>query len=82
MKNFFSHIHRPAKLVFVIGWSAIIIMLAASTVLYIGAGELFDYYEAVDISEKLLAGVRPVCIAVCAGSLGLEYFARRKESTS
>ena len=55
-------------------------MLAVSTVLYIGAGDWFDYYRAVDISEKLLAGVRPVSVGVCVGSLCLEYSARRREN--
>lgn len=82
MKTIFSQIHRPAKRAFIIGWAVILLMLAVSTVLYIGAGNLFDYYRAVDISEKLLAGVRPVSIAVCVGSLALEYFSRHRENTT
>lgn len=81
MKKIFSQIHRPAKRAFVIGWIIVILMLAASTVLYIGAGDLFDYYIAVDISEKLLAWVRPACVAVCSGSVALEYHSIRREST-
>lgn len=79
MKKIFSQIHRPAKRAFIIGWLIIFIMLAASTVLYIGAGDLFDYYTAVDISEKLLAWVRPVAVAVCLSSVALEYFSKNKE---
>lgn len=82
MKKIFSQIHRPAKMTFVFGWIIIILMLGVSTLLYIGAGDLFDYYSAVDISEKLLAAVRPVTVAVCAGSLALEYSSKRRENTS
>ena len=81
MKKIFSQLHRPAKRAFVIGWIIVFGMLAASTVLYIGAGSRFDYYIAVDISEKLLAWVRPACIAACSCSLALEFFSKRKENT-
>ena len=80
MKKIFSQIHRPAKFAFIAGWVIVFAMLVASTVLYIGAGNVFDYYISVDVSEKLLAGVRPVCIAVCLTSLALEYFSRNKEN--
>ncbi len=73
VKKIFSQIHQPAKFAFIIGWIVVIAMLAASTVLYVGAGRAFEYYSAVDISEKLLSLVRPVCIAVCLSSLALEY---------
>ena len=78
MKKILSGIHRPARLAFVIGAAAVIIVLAVSTLLYIGAGRLFDYYSAVAVSEKLLAGVRPLSVGVCLGSLGLEYFSKQK----
>lgn len=81
MKKIFSQIHRPAKRAFIIGWIIVFAMLAASTVLYIGAGNLFDYYAAVDISEKLLAGVRPVVVGVCLGSLALEHYSKSKEKS-
>lgn len=81
MKKIFSQVHRPAKRAFVMGWIIVIVMLAASTILYIGAGDCFDYYAAVDISEKLLAWVRPACIAVCSCSLALEYRSLRSENT-
>lgn len=81
MKKIFSQIHRPAKSTFVIGWIIVFAMLAASTVLYIGAGNLFDYYIAVDVSEKLLAGVRPVAVSVCLSSVALEYFSKNKEKS-
>ncbi len=80
MKKILSQIHRPAKGVFIVGWIIVFIMLAVSTVLYIGAGNIFDYYISVDISEKLLALVRPVCIAVCLSSLALEYFSKHKSN--
>lgn len=79
MKKILSRIHRPARCVFIIGAVSVVIMLLASTLLYIGAGRLFDYYSAVEISEKLLAMSRPVSVGACAGSLGLEYFSKRKE---
>ena len=78
MKEVFSQIHRSSKTVLIIGWSIIVFMLAASTVLYIGAGNVFDYYSAVEVSEKLLASVRPVCLVVCASCLTIEYFIKKK----
>lgn len=82
MRNILSLIHRPAKRVLFAGAAVIFIMLIVSTVLYIGAGSLFDYYSAKDLSENLLAGVRPASVAVSLGSLGLEYSARKKENTA
>lgn len=82
MKKIFATVHRPARRAFVIGWLIIAVILAASTVLYIGAGTLFDYYSAVDISESLLAGVRPISIVVCISSIGLEYYSTQKKDSS
>lgn len=82
MRKILSLIHRPAKRALFIGTLIIFLMLIASTVLYIGAGVLFDYYSAVDLSENLLAGVRPASVAVSLGSLGLEYSSRKKENTA
>lgn len=78
MKNLFK-IHRNSKRLLVIGTASVIAMLIASTVFYLGAGRMFDYYTATDISEKLLAGVRPLSVTVCIGSLGTEYFFKRKD---
>lgn len=79
MKNHIK-IHRNSKRFLIIGTAAVIAMLLASTVLYLGAGRLFDYYSATDISEKLLASVRPLSLTVCLGSVGTEYFFKRKDS--
>lgn len=79
MKKIFFSLHRSSKAVLVIGAIALISVLCASTVLFVGAGRMFDYYPAVEISEKLLAGVRPMSVAVSAGSLSLEYFAKKKK---
>lgn len=80
MKNLFG-IHRSSKRLLIIGIASVAAMLTASTVLYLGAGRMFDYYTATDISEKLLAGVRPLSVGICVGSIGTEYFFRRKEDT-
>lgn len=80
MRKILSLIHRPAKRVLFIGALIIFFMLFVSTVLYIGAGVLFDYYSAVDLSESLLAGVRPASVAVSLGSLALEYTSRKREN--
>ncbi len=79
MKNTLK-IHPGAKRFLISGTATVILIILASTVLYIGAGRLFDYYVATDISEKLLAASRPVSVAVCAGSVGIEYFLKRKHS--
>ncbi len=78
MKEILKTIHRPAKFVLIIGWIITAVIIAASTVLYIGAGDIFEYFFAVDMSEKLLASARPVSMIVFAASTGIEYCSRRK----
>lgn len=80
MKNIFSSIHRSSKRALTAGWIAVFVLLAASTVLYVGAGRIFDYYSAVFISERLLETVRPVCILASVCPLAIEYFAVRKDN--
>ncbi len=82
MKKLLKGVHRRARRVFITGWLIVSAVLAASTVLYIGAGSLFDYYSAVEISEGLLASVRPISIAVCVSSLGIEYYLKQKKDSS
>ena len=82
MKEILKNVHRPAKYVFIIGWMIIAAIIAASTVLYIGAGEIFDYYSAVDMSEKLLTSARPVSVAVFAVSTGIEYYSKKKSDST
>lgn len=79
MKNSLK-IHRKSKLLLIAGTAAVVTVLLASALLYFGAGRSFDYFIATDISEKLLAGVRPLSVAVCIGSLGTEYFLIRKDN--
>ena len=78
MKNTLK-IHTGAKRFLITGTVTVLLIIIVSAVLYIGAGRLFDYYIATDISEKLLAASRPVSVAVCAGSVGIEYFLKRKK---
>ncbi len=82
MKKMFSFMHRPAKVAFIAGWIITLLMLIVSAVLYIGAGRVFDYYIATDISEKLLMLTRPAAIAVSAISLSLEYFFGKRKNIS
>jgi hypothetical protein len=82
MKEILKNVHRPAKYVFIIGWIIIAAVVAASTVLYIGAGEIFDYYSAVDLSGKLLTSARPLSVAVFAASTGVEYCSKKKSNSS
>ena len=82
MKEILKNVHRPAKYVLIIGWIIIAAIIAASTVLYIGAGEIFDYYSAVDMSEKLLTSARPVSVAVFAVSTGIEYYSKKKSDST
>ena len=67
-----------AKRILVAGTVTVLTVILVSAVLYIGAGRMFDYYIATDISEKLLAASRPISVSVCAGSVSLEYFLKRK----
>ncbi len=81
MKEILKNVHRPAKYVFVIGCIIIAAIITASTVLYIGAGEIFDYYSAVGLSEKLLTSARPVSVAVFAASTCVEYCLKKKSDS-
>ena len=78
MKQIMLQVHRNSKRILIIGSVIVAAVLISSTVLYIGAGRFFDYYSATEISEKLLTSVRPLSLAVSAGSIGSEYYIRHK----
>lgn len=80
MKNIFDKMHKPAKRVLTAGYSVIILLLAVSAFLYVGAGRFFDYYSVIGISDGLLSSVRPISVFVCLGSVGAEYIAKQKET--
>lgn len=82
MREILKNVHRPVKCVFVIGWIVVAAVVAASTVLYIGAGEIFDYYSAVALSEKLLTSARPISVAVFVASTGIEYCLKKKSNST
>lgn len=82
MKKTLKSVHRPARRVLAIGWMSVALIVAVSTVLYIGAGTVFDYYSATEVSEYLLALSRPVAVAVCVISLLIEYRSKQKKSSS
>ena len=78
MIKIFRKLHRRTKITVTVCWTAVLIILLASSVLYIGAGGIFDYYTAVDLSESLLALCRPASVIAFLASLGSEYSARQK----
>lgn len=78
MKKISAPVNKTARRVFVLGWIAVALIVAASTVLYIGAGDFLDYYSAVDASEILLAFSRPAGVSVCVSSLLIEYCSSKK----
>ncbi len=80
MRKVFESVHRPARRVMIIGGVTVVLVIAVSTVLYIGAGAVFDYYSAIEISEALLALSRPIAVAVCVISLLSEYRSKQKNS--
>ena len=82
MRNFLASVHRPARIVLIVGWLTVAATVVASAVLYIGAGTVFDYYSSVSASENLLAFSRPVAVAVCVFSLLIEYRSRQKNNRS
>ncbi|MBR4858121.1 MAG: hypothetical protein IKU08_02925 [Clostridia bacterium] len=81
MIKIFKNLHRRTKITFAVCWTAVILILSASAVLYIGAGGIFDYYAAVDLSESLLALCRPASVIAFLASLGCEYAAKQKNNT-
>ena len=78
MKNILSQIHPSSKLTLIIGGISVLVIVAASAVLYFGAGRILDYHSSVAISEELLALSRPLSVTVCAASLLLEYRAGKR----
>ena len=82
MKKILASVHRSARLIMISGWAAVAAIVIASAVLYIGAGEMFDYYSAIKTSENLLALSRPAAVAVCTFSLLAEYRSKQKNTPS
>lgn len=80
MKNIFDKVHKPARRVLTAGYTVIILIVAVSAFLYVGAGRFFDYYSVIGISDGLLNSVRPLSVFVCLGSVGAEYIAKQKET--
>ena len=80
MKKIMTQLHKGSKHTLISGIAVIAIILVASTVLHMGAGRMFDYYSATDISEKVLASVRPISVAICVGSLGIEYISKNRKN--
>ena len=70
-------ISSASKHIFVLGSVAVALTVAASAVLYFGAGTLWDYYACIATSEKLLALSRPMSVVVCVAALLLEYRAKK-----
>lgn len=81
MRKIFKNLHRRTKITVIVSWFAVILILLLSTVLYIGAGKIFDYYAAVDLSEILLSLCRPASVIALLTSLGSEYAAKKHTST-
>ncbi|MBP3697152.1 MAG: hypothetical protein J6J45_06360 [Clostridia bacterium] len=76
MKNILMQVNSASKHIFILGSVAVALTVAASAVLYFGAGTLWDYYACIAVSEKLLALSRPVSVTICATALLLEYRSR------
>lgn len=73
MKDILSEINPISKHIFLIGFITAVLIVAASAVLYFGAGRLWDYYFCIPLSEKLLAASRPAGVSACASALLVEY---------
>lgn len=73
MKNILTQINSASKHIFILGSFAVALVVAASAVIYLGAGTFWDYYTCIALSEKLLALSRPMSVTVCVTALLLEY---------
>lgn len=78
MKNIFKNISRTSRHIIIFGWSAAILTLTASAVIFFGAGNFFDYYPSMRLCAMLLSLVRPVFVISCAASLCTEYMIKQK----
>lgn len=80
LKSTFSHIHLSARLILIIGGLLTVAAVAASALLHFGAGKIFDYYFAADLSERLLAASRPIGVISCCSALAAQYRKKQKEN--
>lgn len=76
MKNILFEISSLSKYIFITGFLAASLIVAASAVLYFGAGRWWDYYFCIPLCEKLLAASRPVGVSTCVSALLVEYKAK------
>ena len=77
MKNILSALHPSSKFTLISGGIAVILTVAASVLMYFGAGVLWDYYRSMFLADKLLEYSRPMSVAVSTAALCLEYRAKR-----
>lgn len=80
MKSIIDKLHPAARLIFTLGGLATAGILAASCVLYFGAGSLFEYYPAIELSELLLTASRSTGVIVCICAIGAEYRSKHTEN--
>lgn len=71
---------KLTKRLLIAGGILVISLLTASTVTYIGAGTLFEYYAAMALSGTLLGYVRTAAVLLCAGALASEYTLRSRQN--
>ena len=76
LKNILNRISPVSKRIFIIGFSAAVLIVAVSAVIYFGAGREWDYYLCISLSEKMLAASRPVITSTCICALLVEYRAK------
>lgn len=80
MKSIIAKLHPAARLIITLGGLATGGILIASCVLYFGAGSLFEYYPAIELSELLLTASRSIGVIVCVCALGAEYRCKQSKN--
>lgn len=78
MKDLFFSIGKKSRIILIVGWGCSLLLVAASAVLFFGAGIIAEYYPAMYLCEKLLAASRPVFVLSSAISLSAEYLRKMK----
>lgn len=73
MKSIIAKLHPAARLIFTLGGLTTAGILIASCVLHFGAGSLFEYYPAIELSELLLTASRSAGVIVCICAVVAEY---------
>ncbi len=77
MKSIIKKLHTATRLIVTVGGLTTVGILIASCVFYFGAGNIFEYYPAIELSELLLTASRSLGVLACGCAIVAEYRCNR-----